>query len=173
MTRSDISTVRKMITWIGPFGVFLSHVIAFCVLYLVLTIFVPSLKLHYEIDNVAITPVFARINVISEHVIYYSLISILVIFADAVIIALISRSASRWLSAYSHTMHSCLVLLLLVTFASMMHPLFWDDARKAKIESRSGIIPSVGVQRQSTNNELQPSARSAALTCVQSSARTG
>lgn len=133
MTPSDISTVRKLTTWIGPFGMFLSHGIAFCVLYLVLTTFVQSLKFHYEIDNIALTPVFARIEVISEYVLCYSLISIVVIFADALIISMIAKYGPRWLSAYSHTVHSCLIVMLLVTFASMMHPLFWDDARKANV----------------------------------------
>ncbi len=100
MTPSDVSTVRKLTTWSGPFGVFLSHGIAFCVLYFVLAIFVQSLKFHYEIDNVSLTPVFARINVLSEHVVYYSLISIGVIFTDALIIAMIAKYGSRWLLAY-------------------------------------------------------------------------
>lgn len=110
--------------WLGLVGMFTSHLIAFCVLYLTLTRFVPSLKLHYTNNRVTLTPVYNRIEHLSDLFVAYSLISLAIIAANALIIVLVSKYQPRWLSTYSHTVHSCLAVALLFSFAWMLNPLF-------------------------------------------------
>ena len=146
MKTNDPSIARNAFSRIGPLGVLISHGIVLGVLYLVLTIFVPSLKFHYNLMDVLSTPVFDRIALVSDYVVYYSLISILLLVADAAIILLMAKFGSPWLPFYSHAMHSCLALVIFLSIAMMLQPLFLDDAKRfhAKTALIAAPLPQSG-----------------------------
>lgn len=127
MTSTEESKQSGLKKWIGPFGMFMSHLIAFCVLYLTLTHFVPSLKFHYATNGVTHTPFFNRIELVSDIFVHYSLVSMGLILANALIIVLVSNYMPRWISTYSHTVHSCLAVVLLLSFSWMLNPLFSNN----------------------------------------------
>ena len=124
MTPTAVSKQHNWKEWLGLFGIFTSHLIAFCVLYLALTRFVPSLKLHYATGGITPTPIFSRLEVYSDIFVQYSLITLGLIFANAIIIVLLSKYLPCWLSMYSHVVHSCIAVMLLLSFSWMLNPLF-------------------------------------------------
>jgi len=146
MKTNDPSTARNAFSRIGPLGVLLSHGIVLCVLYLVLTIFVPSLKFHYNLMDVVSTPVFDRIALVSDYFVYYSFLSILILVADAAIIVLMAKFGSPWLPIYSHVVHSCLALIIFMSFSMMLQPLLLDDANRfhAKTAMIAAPLPQSG-----------------------------
>ena len=89
---------------------------------------------------------FDRIALVSDYVVYYSLISILLLVADAAIILLMAKFGSPWLPFYSHAMHSCLALVIFLSIAMMLQPLFLDDAKRfhAKTALIAAPLPQSG-----------------------------
>jgi len=75
-------------------------------------------------------PIFTRIETISNQFVQYALISTALIFADALIIVMITKNVPRWLSAYSNAVHASLAIMIFLSFSWMMNPLFSDDKQK-------------------------------------------
>ena len=143
MRMNDPSNARNAFSPIGPLGVMLSHGIVLFVFYLVLTNFVSSLKFHYNLMDVVSTPVSARIALISDCVISYSLISILIVIADAVIILLMAKLGSPWLPIYSHVVHSSLAIMIFLSIAMMLQPLFLDDAKRFHAKTEDTVLTTL------------------------------
>jgi hypothetical protein len=143
MSTTIASPAKKPSTWLASVGVLISHMIVIGILYVVLTTFVATFAFHYEMEKIVSTPEFDRIMAVSAYVMNYYAVAFLIVF-DVAFIMMISRWSPRWLTTYSHIFHSSLVLVLFLSFAWMIHPMAWDDARRANakvaIDSTSAML---------------------------------
>ena len=117
--------------WISTISLAVAHLIAFGMLYLVVVQMNWAFQDFFKLVDAEPTPRFETISKISDFIAAYTPIVLLVIAFDIFIIFRLSRSASRWTSAYSHAALLCMGFTGFLWTAWAVHTMAWGAPRIA------------------------------------------
>lgn len=112
--------------WIGSIMLCVAHLIVFGMLYLVLVQIHWAYQDFFKLVGAKPTPRFETISMISDHIAAYTPIVFLVIAADIFIVFRLSRKASRWTSAYSHSVLLCMGFMAFLWTAWAVDTMAWN-----------------------------------------------
>ncbi len=127
MTQQAGSRVR----WGGPIIILVVHAVALGLLFLLLVFVGHSFADHYKAIGIASTPRFDAVNGVADFLSKYSIALVAVLIADAFVIRWLARKPGRWISAYSHTCLTAVVVAMFIAFTWMINPMVWNVVKPA------------------------------------------
>jgi hypothetical protein len=131
--------------WFGTIALAGVHVAAFGMLYLVVVQMNWAFADFFKLVGTEPTPRFETISIYSDLIAAYTPIVMLVIALDILVLVRLSLRASRWTSAYSHTVVLCMGLIGFLWTGWAVETMARGAVVKVNAQAVSGSNQSVDV----------------------------
>ena len=117
--------------WIGPLAILMAHAVTLGMLFLLVVFVGRAFTDHYTAIGIGTTPRFDAVHSLSDFLSKYSISFVAIVIADALMIRWLAGKPARWLTVYSHSWLTAVVLAMFVAFTWMISPMVWNAANPA------------------------------------------
>lgn len=122
MNSSAESMKQSRGDWIGTLALIAAHILAFAMLYFH-TFLYPTMEELFSQLRFPATPEFIRNVLVADFIRSYGIVFLAIVALDLIVLNRLSRSRSKWLSGYSHSVLLLIAFAALVSIGGMISPI--------------------------------------------------